>query len=93
MSKRRLPVKAKPPLVPRGRRGKTGPQGPQGPPGRDNSQEIRVLSAQVAQIVKELQTQLVRIAQIQAQLDHLAGEPGVGSRDADDHDDSSRFEQ
>jgi hypothetical protein len=33
---------------------------------------IALLSAQVAEIIRELQTQLTRIAQIQAQLDRLA---------------------
>jgi hypothetical protein len=53
----------------------TGPEGPAGPPGPagpDHATDVALLSAQVAQLVKELQTQLTRIAQIQAQLDHVA---------------------
>lgn len=68
------------------RRGRTGPRGPQGLPGAigergvqgergtpgvDHSGEIAALKAQVDQLVKELQTQLTRIGQIQAQLDHV----------------------
>ena len=68
-------AKKKQPTARRGARGKTGPVGPQGPagaPGRNHTNEIATLSAQVEQLVKELQTQLTRIAQIQAQLDHIA---------------------
>src|SRR5262245_52887422 len=54
-----------------GKQGQSGPQGKQGPPGPPNG-ELKRLSSQVAEIVKELQTQLTRIAQIQAQLDRLA---------------------
>ena len=57
---------------PRGKTGASGPAGPAGPPGQNHTNEIAVLSAQVAQLVKELQVQLTRIAQIQAQMDHLA---------------------
>jgi hypothetical protein len=56
-------------------RGKTGPRGPAGPPGKrgpNHTAEIAALSAQISAIVKELQIQLMRIAQIQAQLDRLA---------------------
>ena len=58
-----------------GRTGKIGPSGPTGPPGPaspDHATDIALLSAQVAELVKELRTQLTRIGQIQAQLDHLA---------------------
>jgi hypothetical protein len=58
---------------PRGRRGKTGPTGAAGPagaPGHDHRNEIALLSAQVAELVSELQSQLTRIAQLQAQADH-----------------------
>jgi hypothetical protein len=61
----------------RGRRGKTGatgPAGPAGPPGHDHTHEIALLSAQVAELVKELQAQLTRIAQLQTKLDHLTGQ-------------------
>ena len=57
---------------PRGKTGATGLTGPAGPAGPDHAQEITVLSAQVGQLVRELQVQLTRIAQIQAQMDHLA---------------------
>ena len=57
---------------PRGKTGATGPPGSAGPPGPNHTKEIALLSAQVADIVRELQTQLTRIGQIQAQLDHLS---------------------
>ena len=57
---------------PRGKTGATGAGGPAGPPGADHTNAIARLSAQVADIIRELQTQLTRIAQIQAQLDHLS---------------------
>ena len=47
------------------RRGLTGADG------RDHSSEIAMLKAQVEQLVKELQTQLTRIGQLQAQLDRV----------------------
>ena len=65
----------------RGNAGPIGPAGPAGPPGvpgapgHDHTSEIAVLKAQVEQLVKELQTQLTRIGQIQAQLDHFTGQP------------------
>jgi hypothetical protein len=64
----------KKPIVPRGRRGKTGATGAAGPagrPGQDHGNEIVLLSAQVAELVRELQAQLTRIADLQAQMDHL----------------------
>ena len=67
-------AKAKPaagPREPRGRTGRTGARGLQGPAGPSANGDLR-LSSQVSEIVKELQTQLTRIAQIQAQLDRLA---------------------
>lgn len=57
---------------PRGRTGAAGPEGPAGPAGRDHATEIASLSEQVAAVMKQLRTQLIRIAQIQVQLDHLA---------------------
>jgi ribosomal protein L15 len=59
---------------PRGPRGKTGPKGPPG----NHAREVARLSAQMEQVVKELQTQLTRIAQIQSQLDRIVAraEPG-----------------
>jgi uncharacterized protein YukE len=60
-------------IGPRGRRGKTGATGPAGPAGYDHQNEIAVLSAHVAELVTELQAQLTRIAQLQAQLDKLTG--------------------
>ena len=69
------------------RRGRTGPKGPQGPegqrgergaqgeagaPGANHTSDIVILKGQVEQLVKELQTQLTRIAQIQAQVDHVS---------------------
>lgn len=56
----------------RGPIGPAGPAGPRGPAGPDHTKAIIALQHQVAQIVRELQTQLTRIAQIQAQLDHVA---------------------
>ena len=57
----------------RGRIGPTGPAGPPGPAGHNHTSEIAVLKAQVEQLVKELQIQLTRIGQIQAQLDRFTG--------------------
>lgn len=57
---------------PTGTRGPRGKTGAAGPPGADHTNAIARLSAQVADIIRELQTQLTRIGQIQAQLDHLA---------------------
>lgn len=54
-----------------GATGRTGPVGPQGPPGVDQSEDIARLSAQVEVLAGELRTQLVRIGQLQAQLDRL----------------------
>jgi hypothetical protein len=54
---------------PRGLQGKTGPAGR---PGRNHTAEIAILAAQVATLIKELQTQLIRIGQLQAQLDRVA---------------------
>ena len=63
------------PRGPRGQRGKTGKAGPPGPSAFG---ELKSLAAQVDGIVKELQVQLTRIAQIQAQLDRIAmGQPLV----------------
>jgi hypothetical protein len=61
-AKRRSPKTPNITVGPRGLRGRTGPAGPTG---RNHTAEIARLSAQVAQIVKELQVQLTRIAQIQ----------------------------
>jgi hypothetical protein len=67
---------------PRGPRGKTGPAGP---PGHNHTAEIARLAASVNEIVKELHVQLMRIAQIQAQLDRLAsGQPPASSDDVSD---------
>ena len=60
---------------PRGPRGKTGPAGPAG----KAHGELRRLADQMVGVIKELEVQLVRIAQMQAQLDRLAsGEPPAG---------------
>ena len=62
------------------RTGPIGPQGPPGPrgetgapgaPGRDHSAEIAMLRNQVERIASDLQTQLIRIGQLQAQLDSI----------------------
>jgi hypothetical protein len=47
---------------------------------------IALLSAQVAEVIRELQTQLTRIEQIQAQLDRLArlGQPLSALYDLDE---------
>ena len=67
-----------PPRGPRGPRGKRGERGPQG---RSGDGAVSRLAAQMEQVVKELQIQLTRIAQIQAQLDHLAmGSPSNTER-------------
>jgi hypothetical protein len=54
--------------------------GPAGPAGANHATDIAKLAAQVGEVFSELQTvfrqletQLTRIAQIQAQLDHLTG--------------------
>ena len=56
---------------PRGSRGKAGRVGPAGPPGKANGEMAR-LAAQMNEVLRELQTQLMRIAQLQLQLDRLA---------------------
>ena len=56
----------------RGRRGLRGKTGPAGPPGPDESGMVARLAAQMDEVIKELQTQLLRIGQIQLQLDRLA---------------------
>lgn len=56
-----------------GPRGRTGPRGPAGPPGIDSTSHLAQLTAQVELLVRELQTQLIRIGQLQAQLDQVAG--------------------
>ena len=56
----------------RGPAGPAGPAGPSGPAGLDHTKAILALQQQVGQIVRELETQLTRIAQIQAQLDQVA---------------------
>jgi len=53
---------------PRGPRGRTGPAGPAG----SANGELKRLAAQLESVVKELQTQLMRIAQMQTQIDRLA---------------------
>jgi hypothetical protein len=53
---------------------KTGPRGPRGrtgPPGTPGDGAVARLAAQVEMVVKELQTQLRRIAQIQMQIDRM----------------------
>ena len=61
----------------RGKTGPTGPAGPAGPPGvpgtpgHDHASELALMRAQIDQLVRELQTQLTRIGQLQAQLDHF----------------------
>jgi hypothetical protein len=70
--------------------GPQGPRGPRGPAGRSHTSEIAALTDQVEVLVRELKTQLIRIAQIQAQLDHLAKEQTVPPRNrriTDDIDD------
>jgi hypothetical protein len=49
------------PRGPRGKAGATGPAGPSGPPGENHTNEIALLSAQGADVIRELQTQLTRI--------------------------------
>ena len=53
-----------------GERGSQGERGADGASGHNHTDEIATLKAQMDQVVKELQTQLTRIAQMQAQLDH-----------------------
>ena len=55
-----------------GAAGPVGPMGPAGPPGADHSKAIAALQGQLADVISDLKTQLTRIAQIQAQLDHLS---------------------
>ena len=64
----------KQPTERRERTGSIGPQGPPGPPGApgpNHTGEIMMLKAQVDRLVREFQTQLTRIGQLQAQLDHV----------------------
>lgn len=65
-------------IGPRGPRGRTGATGPAGPP---SNGELKRLAAQVERIVKELHTQLTRIAQIQEQLDRFATGQSMQPRD------------
>jgi hypothetical protein len=60
------------PVGPPGPAGPVGPAGPKGTSGLTHTKDIRDLSEQIAQIHNELKIQLMRIAQIQAQLDRLA---------------------
>jgi ribosomal protein L15 len=62
---------------PRGNIGPRGKRGPRGPAGSTkNHMDVVRLSAQMNEVLKELQVQLTRIAQLQGQLDRLAaGEP------------------
>lgn len=55
-----------------GAAGPIGPAGPAGPEGPNQRAEIAALTAQMGELVRDLQTQLVRIGQIQAQLDRIA---------------------
>jgi hypothetical protein len=66
---------------PRGPRGKAGRAGPAGPAANG---ELRRLAAQVNEVVTELQVQLTRIAQIQAQLDRLASGHSPESKHRDE---------
>ena len=50
----------------------TGARGPRGPVSSKDHHLIVTLSAQMNEVLKELQVQLLRIAQIQAQLDRIA---------------------
>ena len=50
-----------------------GPAGPAGPAGPSHSKQIAAIAEQLADLARQLQTQLVRIAQIQAELGHLTG--------------------
>ena len=52
-----------------------------GPPVAVGNSDLKGLSDQVAQIAQELQAQLTRITQIQAQLDRLAGGQAPNRRD------------
>jgi hypothetical protein len=66
---------ASPKRSPRGRtgaRGKTGKTGPRGP-SMKRSEVLAIVEDQFREIRKKLDLQLHRIAQIQAQLDQLAG--------------------
>ena len=76
------PSTAQGPRGPRGRRGDQGKQGPRGPTAtRIESAVLNQLLTQMETVVRELQTQLTRIAQMQAQIDRLAtGEPPQSER-------------
>ena len=54
---------------PRGRTGARGPRGPVGPPANGN---LSRLAAQMENVIKQLQEQVFRIAQLQTQLDRMA---------------------
>jgi hypothetical protein len=65
---------------PRGPRGRRGLRGKEGKPGRASgsgtgsahARLLMQLSQQMERVVRELQTQLTRIAQLQSQIDRLA---------------------
>ena len=63
-----MTVKKKAKRGPRGPRGKPGPRGPAGAV----TGHLARLAVQLEEVVKELQTQLTRIAQMQSQIDRLA---------------------
>jgi hypothetical protein len=55
----------------KGEPGERGERGPQGPPAVLNG-ELAQMADKMEQVVQELQTQLLRIAQMQAQIDRMA---------------------
>jgi chaperonin cofactor prefoldin len=63
--------------------------GPAGPPGPGHGPELRRLTAQVNELARQLQVQLTRIAQIQAQLDQLTS---GNAQEPKNRDESSRVD-
>lgn len=69
------------PPGPRGEQGRTGPTGERGAtPTNDVAATVEGLRRDLEAVTKELHTQFERIAQMQAQLDHLGGAVSPGSR-------------
>lgn len=76
MAKRRKTRKRAKARGPRGLRGKTGARGPRGHGSSADHAQVVKLSAQMIEVLGELQVQLKRIAQMQVQLDRVvSGRP------------------
>ena len=65
----------------RGPRGRTGPRGRAGKPGLPANGNLTRLAGQMEHVIKQLEAQVFRIAQLQSQLDRMAsGEPAPSER-------------